>query len=65
MRTLERPGLRIEPVLIAGTVEAAILHNVAAFMIDIVVSGCTIDDLDLDVRDVIMTSDLVVLETRA
>lgn len=64
LRTIERPGLRIEPVLIAGTVEAAILHNVAAFMIDIVVSGCTIDDLDLDVRDVIMTSDLVVLETR-
>jgi ATP phosphoribosyltransferase len=65
LRTLERPGLRIEPVLIAGTVEAAILHNVAAFMIDIVVSGNTIDDLDLDVRDVIMTSDLVRLEARA
>jgi ATP phosphoribosyltransferase len=64
LRTLERPGLRIEPVLIAGTVEAAILHNVAAFMIDIVVSGKTIDDLDLDVREVIMTSDLALLEVR-
>jgi ATP phosphoribosyltransferase len=65
LRTLERPGMRIEPVLIAGTVEAAILHNVATFMIDIVVSGTTIDELDLDVRDVIMTSDLALLETRA
>ncbi len=64
LRRLERPGLRIEPVLIAGTVEAAILHNVAAFMIDIVVSGYTIDELDLDVRDVIMTSDLALLEAR-
>ena len=65
LQTLERPGLRIEPVLIAGTVEAAILHNVATFMIDIVVSGTTIDDLDLDVREVIMTSDLALLEARA
>ncbi len=65
LRTLERPGLRIEPVLIAGTVEAAILHNVAAFMIDIVVSGRTIDELDLEVRDVIMTSDLALLEVPA
>ena len=65
LRTLERPGLRIDPVVIAGTVEAAILHNIAAFMIDIVVSGYTIDELDLEVRDVIMTSDLALLETRA
>ena len=65
LQRLERPGLRIEPVLIAGTVEAAILHNIAAFMIDIVVSGRTIDELDLDVREVIMTSDLALLEARA
>ena len=62
LRTLERPGLRIEPVAIAGTVEAAILHDVADFMIDIVVSGKTIDDLGLEVRSIIMTSDLALLE---
>ena len=31
-------------------------------MIDIVVSGKTIDELGLDVRSVIMTSDLALLE---
>lgn len=62
LRTLERPGLRIEPVPISGTVEAAILHDVADFMIDVVVSGITIDALGLDVRSVILTSDLAVLE---
>jgi ATP phosphoribosyltransferase len=62
LRTLERPGLRIEPVLIAGSVEAAILHDIADFMIDIVVSGTTIDRLGLDVRNVILTSDLALLE---
>ena len=63
LRTLERPGLRIEPVTIAGTVEAAILHNIADFMIDVVVTGTTIDQLGLEVRSVIMTSDLALLET--
>jgi ATP phosphoribosyltransferase len=62
LRTLETPDRRIEPVLISGSVEAALLHNVAEFMIDIVVSGTTIDRLDLDVRSVICTSDLAVLE---
>jgi ATP phosphoribosyltransferase len=62
LRTLEQPGLRIEPILIAGTVEAALLHDIADFMIDIVVSGTTIDELGLDVREVIMTSDLAFLE---
>ena len=62
LSTLERPGLRIEPVAIAGTVEAAILHDIADFMIDIVVSGVTIDQLGLDVRSIIMTSDLAILE---
>jgi ATP phosphoribosyltransferase len=62
LSTLERPGLRIEPVAIAGTVEAAILHDIADFMIDIVVSGETIDDLGLEVRSIIMTSDLALLE---
>ncbi|MGA7747917.1 MAG: hypothetical protein WBA06_01875 [Candidatus Aquilonibacter sp.] len=62
LSTLERPGLRIEPVAIAGTVEAAILHDIADFMIDVVVSGKTIDELGLEVRSVIMTSDLALLE---
>ena len=62
LRSLERPGLTVDPVLIAGTVEAALLYNAADFMIDIVASGTTIDALDLDVRAVIQTSDLAVLE---
>jgi ATP phosphoribosyltransferase len=62
LRTLERPGLTIEPILISGSVEAAILHDVADFMIDIVVSGTTIDALELDVRSIILKSDLAVLE---
>lgn len=62
LRTLERPGLRIEPVAIAGTVEAAILHDIADFMIDIVLSGKTIDELGLEVQAVLMKSDLALLE---
>jgi ATP phosphoribosyltransferase len=62
LRTLEQPDLRIEPIAIAGTVEAAILHNIADFMIDIVVSGKTIDELGLDVRSIILKSDLALLE---
>jgi len=64
LRTLERPGLRIRPVPIAGAVEATLLHDIADFMIDIVVSGFTIDQLGLEVRSVIMTSDLALLEAR-
>jgi ATP phosphoribosyltransferase len=64
LRTLECAERTIDVVAIAGTVEAAILHNLADFMIDIVVSGTTIDALGLDVRAVIMTSDLAVLEAR-
>ncbi len=64
LRSLERPGLRIEPIAISGTVEAALLYDVADFMIDIVATGTTIDRLGLDVRAVIMKSDLAVLETR-
>ena len=62
LRTMERPDLRIEPVAIAGTVEATILHDIADFMIDIVVSGKTIDDLGLEVRSIVMKSDLALLE---
>lgn len=62
LRTLESDGLTIEVISIAGTVEAAILHNIADFMIDIVVSGKTIDELDLDVRAIIKKSDLALLE---
>ncbi|HTU70082.1 MAG TPA: hypothetical protein VMF11_07140 [Candidatus Baltobacteraceae bacterium] len=60
--SLERPGLRIAPVAISGTVEATLLHDVADFMIDVVVTGKTIEELDLDVKTVITTSDLAVLE---
>ncbi len=63
LRTLERPELHIEPVAIAGTVEAAILHDIADFMIDIVVSGKTIDALDLEVQTIVMKSDLALLES--
>jgi ATP phosphoribosyltransferase len=62
LATMERPGLTIETVAISGSVEAAILHDVTDFMIDIVVSGKTIDELGLDVCTVILTSDLAVLE---
>lgn len=62
LRTLATDTLSIDTVVINGSVEAAILHNVADFMVDVVVSGKTIDQLDLDVRDVIYTSDLAVLE---
>ncbi len=62
LKTLERPGRTIDPILISGTVEAALLHDAADFMIDIVVSGSTIDALGLDVREIIQTSDLAVLE---
>ncbi|HTX56461.1 MAG TPA: hypothetical protein VMD47_05080 [Candidatus Acidoferrales bacterium] len=63
LRSLESARLRIDVVAIAGTVEAAILHDIAGFMIDIVVSGNTIDALGLDVREVIMKSDLALLES--
>jgi ATP phosphoribosyltransferase len=59
---LERPGRAIDPILISGTVEAALLHDAADFMIDVVVSGSTIDALGLEVREIIQTSDLAVLE---
>jgi ATP phosphoribosyltransferase len=62
LQTLESPDLTVDVISIAGTVEAAILHNIADFMIDIVVSGKTIDELDLDVRAVIKKSDLALLE---
>jgi ATP phosphoribosyltransferase len=62
LQTLERPGLRIEPIAISGTVEATILHNLADFMIDVVVSGKTIDELGLEVQEIIMKSDLALLE---
>ncbi|HTC29487.1 MAG TPA: hypothetical protein VK702_02100 [Candidatus Acidoferrum sp.] len=62
LQTLERPKLHIETVAIAGTVEAAILHDIADFMIDIVVSGKTIDELQLEVQSIVMTSDLALLE---
>jgi len=63
LRALESPELRIEPVAIAGTVEAALLHDIADFMIDIVVSGKTIDELDLEVQSILMKSDLALLES--
>ncbi|HUA08267.1 MAG TPA: hypothetical protein VMA98_03265 [Candidatus Acidoferrales bacterium] len=63
LRTLETPDRTVTPVSIAGTVEAAILHDIADFMIDIVVSGKTIDELDLEVCEVIMKSDLALLES--
>ena len=62
LRELERAELRITPVPISGSVEAALLHDVAEFMIDIVVTGKTIENLNLDVYAVIMTSDLALLE---
>lgn len=62
LQTLERPGLRFVPIPIRGSVEAALLHDIADFMIDIVVTGKTIDELDLQVCSVIMKSDLAVLE---
>ena len=64
LRTLETPERTVTPVAIAGTVEAAILHDIADFMIDIVVSGKTIDELDLEVCEVIKKSDLAVLESK-
>ena len=64
LATLERPGLTFEPIPISGSVEAALLHSLADFMIDIVVTGTTIDDLGLEVKAVITTSDLAVLEAR-
>ena len=62
LRSLERPGLDIATIAVSGSVEAALLHDLADFIIDIVVSGRTIDALDLEVQAVIMTSDLAVLE---
>ena len=62
LRTLERPGLAIEPIVINGSVEAAILHNLADFMIDVVVTGTTIDELQLDVKTIVSKSDLAILE---
>jgi ATP phosphoribosyltransferase len=62
LRTLERPGRTIDPIVINGSVEAAILHNLADLMIDVVVTGMTIDELDLDVKAVVSTSDLAILE---
>jgi ATP phosphoribosyltransferase len=64
LKSLERPGLRVEPIAISGTVEAALLYDIADFMIDIVATGTTIDRLGLDVRAIIVQSDLAVLEAR-
>jgi ATP phosphoribosyltransferase len=62
LATLAQPGRSFEPIAISGSVEAALVHGLADVMIDIVLSGTTIDALELDVYDVIFRSDLALLE---
>lgn len=52
-------------LLMHGTLEVAIAHELADFIIDIVVSGRTIRQAGLEVREVFFTSDLAILESVA
>ncbi|HEV3155137.1 MAG TPA: hypothetical protein VGZ02_15110 [Candidatus Baltobacteraceae bacterium] len=59
----EALGIAVERVPIQGAVESALLAGVADFIVDVVVSGRTIREAGLEVREVISTSDLAVLES--
>ena len=63
LRSQEQPTRRIERIPIAGALETVCLTGLADFIIDIVVTGQTMRSAGLDVREVIRTSDLALLET--
>ncbi len=64
LTTLATAQRSIEPIAISGTVESAIAYGMADVMIDIVLTGSTIDAMGLEVRDVLFRSDLAMLVTQ-
>ena len=62
VRTLEAEGHTIESVVVRGALENVCLQGLADFIIDIVVTGRTVKEAGLEVKSVISTSDLAVLE---
>ncbi|MDE2480742.1 MAG: hypothetical protein KGN02_00955 [bacterium] len=64
LATLATSERSIEPIAISGTVENALAYGMAEVMIDIVLTGSTIDAMDLEVLEVIFRSDLAMLVTR-
>ena len=63
LRSLEAMGTCVQRALIQGALESVVLHGLADFMIDIVVTGRTVASASLQVYDVIYKSDLAMLET--
>ena len=64
LATLVTARRSIEPLAISGTVENALTYGLADLMIDVVLTGSTIDAMGLEVLDVIFRSDLAMLATR-
>ncbi len=64
LATLATAERSIEPIAIGGTVENALAYGMADLMIDIVLTGGTIDAMDLEIVEVIFRSDLAMLVTR-
>ena len=56
-------GCEVERVEVQGSLESFVLHGVADYMIDIVVTGRTIREAGLNVCETIYSSDLAVLES--
>jgi len=54
----------VEITLVHGGLEAVLCERIADFIVDIVVTGKTIQDAGLSVREVFFKSDLVLLETQ-
>jgi ATP phosphoribosyltransferase len=56
-------GLRLDALAIQGTLETCLVSGVADLIVDIVVSGRTVQQAGLQVLRVIRTSDIAVLES--
>jgi ATP phosphoribosyltransferase len=61
---LEAQGMQIERIYLSGALENVRLLGLADFIVDIVVTGSTMREAGLAVREMISRSDLAVLEAR-
>ena len=60
---LQAGGRTVTPLWVSGSVETLCLSGLAEFLIDVVVTGATLERSGLVVRDVIRTSGIAVLES--
>lgn len=63
VRELEARGNSVERIVVQGALENVCLQGLADFIIDIVVTGKTVREAGLVVKDVVCKSDVAVLET--